>query len=345
MVSTWQLKILLLASAWILSGCQVSYLLRNSWHQTKILKSRTPIQSVLENPDVSEEVKEKLRLVLQAREFATKEIGLKKTESYSTYVDLNRNYVTWIVQASPKNTIEAYRWWFPITGHVPYKGYFSQKEADHEAHSLRKKNLDTYVRGVTAYSTLGWFDDPVLNTMIRYNDYDLVSLIIHELVHSTLFIKSQADFNERLATFIGYKGAEMFFQKALPRADLLDLAKRESSDLKVFSKFITEEVASLKSWYQQNPASDREPRLREIQTRFQEQVLPNLQTDAYKKFAQLELNNAVLLSFSTYQENYDLFEKAFEYFEQDIRRFLEFCKSLEDEKDPEASIRALLGLS
>ncbi len=325
------------------SACQVSYLLKNSWHQTRILKSREPIADILKRKDISEETKRKLRLVLEAKVFATSQLGLKESSSYSSYVDLQRDYVTWIVQASPKDRIEAYRWWFPITGHVPYKGYFTKAGALTEAAFLKKKNYDTYVRGVTAYSTLGWFDDPVLSTMLRYNDYDLVSLIIHETVHSTLFIKSQADFNERLATFIGDKGAQRFFAQMQGGQEHLAWAKKESADLKLFSSFVTEELALLRQWYEVNQGQeDRTARLKLIQERFEKNVMPQLQTDAYSSFAKLELNNAVLLSFDLYQSNYDLFEAAFEKMGHDMTRFLDFCETLESAEDPEQKMRQLL---
>ena len=131
----------------------------------------------------------------------------KKTKNYSTFVNLHRPYVTYIVSAAPKNELKYYTWYFPIIGSVPYKGYFNEAGANGEARDLASEGYDTYVRGVTAYSTLGWFKDPILSSMLAYSDYDMVNTIIHETVHTTIYIKSNANFNERLASYLGDLGA------------------------------------------------------------------------------------------------------------------------------------------
>lgn len=332
-----------------LLGCQIPYLLKNSWHQTKILKSRTDIQEILNSPATPDSIKSKLKLVQSARKFSSDVLGLKNSDNYTTYVDLKRQYVTWIVRASPKHKLEPYQWWFPITGHVPYKGYFSEAGAEDEAHSLQKKNLDTYVRGVTAYSTLGWFEDPVLNTMMSYSEYDLVNVIIHETVHATLFIKGQVDFNERLATFIGNKGAELYFKDLPGGLETLKTAELENEDLAIFSGFITKQLQDLKKWYASEAkdviVAERQEQFRKIIDAFNREIIPQLKTSRFHYFKDIQLNNALLLSYETYQSNLDLFEKLYDILGKDFRALIAWCKALESSKDPQGDLKKFVSAS
>ncbi|MCB0407497.1 MAG: aminopeptidase [Bdellovibrionales bacterium] len=328
------------------TGCQIPYLIKNSWHQTKILKARKPITEVLNDPAITSEAKRKLILIQDAKHFAESTLKLTPTKNYSTYVDLKREYVTWVVRAAPKHALEPYTWWFPITGSVPYKGYFTKEGAVDESHSLKKKGYDTFVRGVTAYSTLGWFEDPVLNTMMDYDDYELVNLIIHETVHATLFIKSNVDFNERLATFIGNKGAQIFFETQNKGSEILKTASDRNNDNSVFSKFITSEIENLKSWYKaegKNSSEDqRQEKFKSISQKFQKDIAPQMKSDQFQDFPQLPLNNAVLLSFQSYQVNLDLFEKLYTALGSDFSNFIHFCTKLESEGDPHKKIEDYL---
>ena len=330
-----------------LTGCQIPYLLKNSWHQTKILKSRTDIEDILKDPKTTEATKQKLILIQKARSFSSDVLGLAKSDNYTSYVDLKRDYVTWIVRASPKHKLEPYRWWFPITGHVPYKGYFTKDGAEDEAQWLKDKNLDTYVRGVTAYSTLGWFEDPVLNTMLSYSDYDLVNLIIHETVHATVFIKGQVDFNERLATFIGNKGAELFFRNHPGGEEILKNAEMENEDLRVFSEFITRELSELKQWYasqtEEQILAEREQRFQKIKDNYSKLAEPNMKTSRFHYFKDIKLNNARLLSYETYQSNLDQFEKLYEKLGRDFQALINWCKKLEKSEDPQGDLKRFVG--
>ena len=309
------------------SGCMFSYLIKSSYHQQKILRSRTPISEVLTDKKISLEIKKKLELVEEARIFSYQVLNLKKTDNYSTYVQLDRPYVTWIVTVSEPYEIKSKDWWFPIVGHVPYKGFFSKKEADDEARQFINKGYDTYVRGVTAYSTLGWFEDPILSTMINYKDNELVELIIHESVHATLFIKSQADFNERLATFLGQEGSKLFYEKKgeLYKSELQSITD-SSYDTKIFSEFISQEINDLKKWYSQLPPDRKNPnhknkRLKEVQKKFESHILPLLKTNDYSGFKDRGLNNAILIGLETYVQDLSDFQKLSDFVKKDFLRF------------------------
>ena len=304
-----------------------------------------PLAAALRDVKVSEENKRKLNLAQEAREFAERELGLKHTENYTNFVQLDRPYVTYVVAAAMRTELKAYNWWFPIVGSLPYKGFFNPEDAKIEADELKARGYDTFTRGVSAYSTLGWFNDPLLSSMLNYKDYDLVNTIIHETTHATIYIKSQADFNERLAVFIGNIGAREFYRrKEGSDGPTLKALENDLADEADFAAFITHEMRDLEKWYQerQNTAieeSVRTVRFKEIQERFNANLRPRLRSpNSYKSFTSLELNNARLLNYRLYIENLNDFELVFQKFDRDFTKMLAFCKSLEDTKDPKTEL-------
>lgn len=335
---------LLLALILLLNvGCQMSYYLHSGYHQSKLISTREPIDKVLRQSSLSEENKRKLRLVQDTKAFAESDLGLKSSRNYTTFVKLDEPYVTYIVQVSHSDELKPYLWNFPLVGKVPYKGYFRKHLADEEAATFSKDKFDTYVRGVSAYSTLGWFQDSVLSSMLRYADYDLVELILHETVHTTLFIKNAAEFNERMATFLGQEGMKRFYLKREGK-DSPNLAKAEKDgeDQKIFSAFITKEIESLKKWFAENKGFTKDQktaRLKEIQTRFKKEVRPNIQKDSFQEFENRELNNAYLLGLQTYMYSLEDFQKLFDKFGQDFSKTLAYLTSLENDPKPDQTLR------
>ncbi len=310
------------------------------------MNQRVTIDEALKNPQLSEEQKKKLILAEEAKKFAEDFLKLKKSENYSKYVQLDRPYVTYVVSAAPKWELTQHQWHYPIVGKMPYKGYFKLDDAKAEQESLKSENLDTYLRGVSAYSTLGWFNDPLLSSMLRYSDYDLVNTIIHETVHATLYIKHAADFNERLATFMGNKGAELFFlKKEGPESKTLADVKNINEDHHTFSEFISKEISELKKWYQnitEKNDEQRSLRIKTIQEHFTQQIVPQLKTDTYLKFPEIELNNARLLVYKTYMNDLTDFEKLYQVSKSDFLLFMENCKKLETAKDPEVELKRII---
>lgn len=335
----------------LLSGCQLGYIMKSGVGQMKLLNSRVPIDEALADPKLEEEKKAKLRLALEAREFAEKDLHLKPTKNYTSYVELGRPYVTYVVSAAEKWELKTYQWSYPFMGKMPYKGYFNEPDALEEEKGMQGKGLDTYMRGVSAYSTLGWFNDPILSSMLRYDDYDLVNTIIHETVHATLFIKHEADFNERLATFAGSKGAEIFYQKKEGAASpTLKQLKDEGEDSKLFSEFISAELDELKVWYQSLKPADRieenrMSRIRLIQERFTNNLKPRLKTKNFDHFPELKLNNARLLLYKTYMQDLSDFEKLYELSGRNFSEFIQRCKNLESAEDPAAALKKLISES
>lgn len=329
----------------LLTSCQVNYILKSAYNQFSMMSRRISLEKALKDPQLSHEQKRKIQLAQKAREFAEKELGLKPTKNYTQFVLLDRPYVTYVVSAAPKWKLEAYKWRYPIVGSMPYKGFFNEEDAKKEELDLQKENLDTYMRGVSAYSTLGWFKDPLLSSMLRYQDYDLVNTIIHETVHATLYIKHEADFNERLAVFMGNRGAEMFYLKEEgPESPTLQKVQKENADDKLFSEWISGKLKSLAAWYENLPAEQqneerRQQQFIQLQEDFKKELLPRLMTDSFKKFQDLKINNARLLVYRTYMQDLSDFESLYEKTGRDFNKFLEECKSLEKEKDPTKALK------
>jgi len=176
--------------------------------QMELIHKARPIPDVLADPATSAEVKRKLERVVQIRNYASQALGLPNNESYRRYADLQRPYVVWNVFAAPEFSIEPRQWCFPFAGCVGYKGYFAQADAERFAAEVRTAGLDVYIGGVPAYSTLGWFKDPVLNTFIRYPDAEIARLIFHELAHQVAYAKGDTTFNESFAVTVEEEGVQ-----------------------------------------------------------------------------------------------------------------------------------------
>ncbi|MDB6034377.1 MAG: aminopeptidase [Verrucomicrobiales bacterium] len=199
----WAVLCLFFLALVLFTGCQtMSYYKQAVTGQCQILANRTPISEILADPKTPESLKHKLRLVQEVREFAHKELNLPIDGHYQKYVDLHRDYVVWNVHAAPEFSLEPKAWWYPVVGTAKYRGYFSEKDAWKYAAGLQRQHLDVYVGGVEAYSTLGWFQDPVLNTFIRHSDTDLAETLFHELAHQRLFVNGDTDFSEAFATSV-----------------------------------------------------------------------------------------------------------------------------------------------
>lgn len=340
------LALVILSSS--LLGCQMGYIVSSGYNQMKLLNARVPIEKALQDPTLSETDKSKLQLAQKARAFAEQDLHLKPTKNYTSFVKLDRPYVTYVVSAAPKWELKHYNWSYPFLGKMPYKGFFNEADAKAEAEELKKEDLDTYVRGVSAYSTLGWFKDPLLSSMLTYKNHDLVNTVIHETVHATLYIKHEADFNERLAVFLGNKGTEMFYLKEEgPDSPTLKEIQKENQDDKIFSAFITKEIKSLEDWYKNLPQAEhseekRQARINEIQEHFKTEVLPKMQTQSYAKFPTFQLNNARLLVYKTYMQDLSDFEKLYEKVGKDFSKFIEECKKLEGSKNPAQDLKKMI---
>jgi predicted aminopeptidase len=216
-------------------GC---YLLQSAQGQLSLMSKRKPIARVLDNPATSAPLRAQLEAVTEIRNFASKTLGLPDNGSYRTYADVGRPYVVWNVVAAPEFSVEPKKWCFPIVGCVAYRGYFVESRARHFAAGLRAKGMDVVVGGVAAYSTLGHFDDPILNTMVGWNDVELASIIFHELTHQLLYIPNDASFNEALATSVEQEGVRRWLKQQGRDQDLEDYLSAQQRYLEVIDLLI-----------------------------------------------------------------------------------------------------------
>jgi predicted aminopeptidase len=314
-----------------------------------MLNSKEPIDELLKSDRLTPEQRKKVELSQEVRVYAFEKLKLKKTKNYSQYVDLKRPYVTYTVTASEKWAFKPYLWNFPIIGKAPYKGFYSEDLAKEEADEMKAKNYDVSVRGVSAYSTLGKLTDPLLSSMLNYSEHHLTNTILHELTHTTLFIKDNIDFNERLAVFVANKGTELFYlDKEGANSKTLQLIKDENSDDELFSKFITQEIADLKKWYEnydqsqkitaEEKEAQRQDRLKLIATHFDEQLKNKLKTRSYDRVFSKTFNNADLSVYNTYMKSLDVFESVYKKNGSNIEAFLKKCEELNDVEDPEKEL-------
>lgn len=194
-------------------GCSsLGYVTQSLWGGASILRQRRPIERLLERGELSEDRSRRLELVLEILDFAHHELALPDNGSYRTFVEVDRPYVVWNVVAAPRFSVEPRSWCFPIAGCVAYRGYFSERKARRFADRLERRGLDVAVGGVTAYSTLGWFRDPVLSTFFGYADAELAGLLIHELAHQVIYVKGDSSFNESFATTVEEEGVRRWLE-------------------------------------------------------------------------------------------------------------------------------------
>lgn len=199
----------------VLSGCASPlYYAQAIQGEFEIIAKRRPIGDVLADPATPPATKRRLELVQRLREFASRELKLPADRSYRTYADLQRPYAVWNVFATPELSLEPKKWCFVVAGCVPYRGYFKRAAADKFAAELEQENDDVYVGGVPAYSTLGWFSDPVLNTFIDRPEADLAGLLFHELAHQELYVSGDTAFNESFATAVQLEGVKRWFEQS-----------------------------------------------------------------------------------------------------------------------------------
>ncbi|MGH8246394.1 MAG: aminopeptidase, partial [Gammaproteobacteria bacterium] len=197
-------------------GCSsLSYYSQSIAGQIEILSQRRPIADILEDPHAPEWTKSALAFVTEIRSFAQDRLLLPDNGSYRSFVELGRPYVAWNVFATPALSLEPLRWCYPFAGCLSYRGYFSEREARAYARELESRGLDVFVGGVVAYSTLGWFADPVLDTMTRRGNLELAKVIFHELAHQRLYIEGETDFNEAFADAVALIGVRLWFSGRL----------------------------------------------------------------------------------------------------------------------------------
>jgi len=332
----------------IISGCSPVYVLRAAYEEGKILWRREPIADYIQRPAVTLDTKEKLALVLAVREYARDVLKLNVGGSYSSYSYVDRPDLTHIVVAAPKTELRPYTWWFLIVGSVPYKGFFEKADAEEEAKRLNADGYDTNIRPSAAFSTLGWFDDPLLSHLLRYDKVVLSEIIFHELFHQTLYVNGAGAFNESVANFIGHRAGIDFF-RARFGADSAEhkQAIQVWEEEREFGLFIAELAQTLTELYNRDLARADKLRLREqVFTRGKAEWarrIANRPQHRARAFSQQPLNNAVLMHYVVYLQDLDLFESVYEQSGRSLVKTIELLKrAVDNGGEPFDSVRRVL---
>jgi predicted aminopeptidase len=287
-------RVVVLALAFVLSGCEsLAYYGQAIGGHFKLLSAARPIDTWLTDPATPPDLKQRLETAREIRQFATRELHLPDNASYTSYADLGRRFAVYNVFAAPRYSVDPKPECFPITGCVAYRGFFSEKEAKAYADKLREQGYDVYVGGVLAYSTLGWFDDPLLSTFIRYPDAQVARLVFHELAHQLVYAKGDTTFNESFAVVVEDEGVRRWLEAQGRTADLA--AFRAAQERKRnLAAHIKETRERLKTIY----ASKLSPAEMEEQKKAEFDRLRAL----YPTFVPAEPNNAFLVSIALYNE-------------------------------------------
>ena len=303
------------------AGCSPSYIIKAGLAEWDILSSRRSIDEVIQDTATPEHIRNKLVLVSEAREFASKTLRMDVGTSYTTFTQLDRDTLALVLSASPRDQLVPKTWWFPIVGSFPYRGFFEDNEALAEQSVLENEGFDTYLRPTSAFSTLGWFSDPILSTVLRQDEISLVETVLHELSHNHLFVKGQIDFNESFATFVGRFGTVEFFcdtPESSPRNILCRQAKARLRDHAEFEGFFSGLIRNLQVIYQDSALSYSEKiTLRETLfsrhlADFKSEVQPKLEVLSYQNFLSTPINNATLLAQIRYHSRLEKFVELME---------------------------------
>jgi predicted aminopeptidase len=317
-----------LALSPLLSGC---YLTTQGASFLSMQFSAKSTEKLLQDTDLPEETRSFLNLVNGIKAFGQDELGLAAGKNYTTYVSLDRSWVALVVQAAPELSLDPWLWNYPVVGRLPYKGFYREENARKEAERLKEKKLDVIIRPVDAFSTLGFFKDPLYSFMEDYSEYELARLILHEETHATLFLKKQANFNEEFASFVGDAAALAYMQWKY--GDTAEAQEREriassAADTETFRRDILEIASRLRPLYGDDSLSDDEKKsqkneiISRFQTEFRDSYPMRYMTDNYRGFADIQINNAYISLYLLYGERQDNFSALYAGYDRDLAGFI-----------------------
>ncbi|WP_420385472.1 aminopeptidase [Roseivirga sp.] len=322
----------------ILLGVWQRELVAYGWLQLKgqlrVVNNAIPLEEFLELPGTTEEQKEKIQIILEAKTFAFEKLGINESDNYSTIYDQEGKPSMYVVTACDPYFFRARMWSFPIVGSVPYKGFFDLEKAREEAKQIQEQEeLEVDIRTAGGWSTLGWFKDPVLSNMLNRSEGDLASLIIHELTHGTLFVKDSVTFNENLASFIGDKGAILFLEDkyGIGSEEVISFKNGLKDEIK-FKDFMLGSAQYLDSVYRAMvdlPLSEKE----RLKSEAMKQIVNNYDTvdfasTLYKGyFEKRQPKNTYFMSMLRYNgQQQELERQLQEDFEGDLLAYLNYLK-------------------
>lgn len=323
------------------------YLVRAGWEEGKILWRRRPIAELVRDLTIPPVRRAKLELVLDARQFAADSVGLDAGESFTTFSQLDRDTLVLVLSGSYRDLLKAKTWWFPVVGRVPYKGFFDFGAAREAVAALQGDGFDTYLRPASAFSTLGFFNDPLLPTTLRQDSLDLANTVIHELTHNTFYARGEAVFNESFANFVGARGAAWFFRSRGDEA-AAKVVEARWEDEKLMARFWGRLHHVVDSTFDAHPGDSLRGRrlfLRDslyaaARTEIQREVKPRVRTIRPEALDRIRIDNAALLARRVYSTELELFDAVWRAEGMDLKRTIARVTALaEDADDPFMALR------
>jgi predicted aminopeptidase len=296
-----------LITVFLSAGC---YSVRQALHHNDLFNSRRPIMEVLADNGVDEKTKAALANVARILDFAATH-GLNAENSYTYYIDTTDPHVSYLVQAAWPDRFEFRTWWFPVVGDVPYLGFFEKSERDAMAESLEKQGFDVYTAGVGAFSSLGWFDDPLFTSMLRRSETDLAHLLFHELTHRTVWIPGSVVFNENLAEYIADVMTEEYLL-AIGKKPIIQAYFDKKADKKSFRIWLRSLKSELGAWYDAQKGTPQEQVIAGKKAIIDKYTGKGLRPK-FKRYDYVgddKWNNASILGASLYTPDIEVFEKA-----------------------------------
>jgi predicted aminopeptidase len=302
-------------------ACSPVYVVRAGLAEVEILGDRRPLPEVILDPGTDDRTRGILTFVMEAREFAIHELGLNPGNSYTSYVERPSDTLALVLSAAYRDRLQPRTWWFPVVGHVPYRGFFDADAARREQARLEDEGFDTYLRPTAAFSTLGWFDDPLLSTVLGGDEVEAVATVLHELAHNRLFVPGKVRFNESYANFVGRAGAAEFFCTR-PGGGLDTVKCRRARarwrDTQRYSRFLEGFLARLDAlyadprWSADEKIRDRQALFERARDEFRDQLQPALEASSFRSFLTVELNNATVLARLRYYHRLGDFQRLME---------------------------------
>jgi predicted aminopeptidase len=309
------------------AGCtSVSYYAQSLKGHVEIMTARRDVAKVIDDPSTSESLRARMASARAIRRFAVDGLALPDNNSYRSYVDVGREAVTWAVFAAPEFSLTPHSWCFPVYGCVPYRGYFSRKSATELAVELQRQGLDVHVKGITAYSTLGWSSDPLLSTMLTQDDTNLAGLVFHELAHQRVYIHDDSEFNEGFAVAVETAGVRKWLRAAGDTAGL----RRYEADRKRSAEFlalVSRTRNELERVYESSGTFDEKraakaAAIERLRTRYRQLRDSHWRGySAYDAWVDAPINNAKLAVISVYGDQVTAFLRLFHLCSGDYPRF------------------------
>lgn len=309
------------------------YGLQQASGQYRVLSESVPLEEVLDDRSVPDSIKRKLEFIRAVKQFSIDHLKLNATDNYESYFDQKGEPILWMLTASPEFEIKAYQWHFPIAGSFSYKGFFDIEKAESEAQTLSSQGFDVDIDEVAAWSTLGWFSDPILSSMLERSEGKLVELIIHESTHATIYIKDDVNYNENLANYIGKKGAQLFLRKEFPEdTNLLLTYNQKIEKSALFRNYMLGAIQILDSLYHSLTDEMSLSEKRAIKVDMFNKIKWGLLEAGYFKdtiqaknrLEKFKLNNAYFSGLSTYNAQYEKFDSIVNYQHQgSLKHFID----------------------